>query len=88
MPKQSQVEDWFRRFEADTGCALGISPRSLAMRLKGLSFSEIEDFGADIVRRTILEQPDADAEKIAERRLRHWKKRFTAEWANTHEEGN
>ena len=88
MPKQRQVEDWFRRFEADTGCALGISPRSLARRLKGLSFSEIEDFGADIVRRTILAQPDADAEKIAEQRLRHWKKRFAVDRADICEGGN
>ena len=79
MPKQRQVEDWFRRFEADTGCALGISPRSLAMRLKGLSFSEIEDFGADIIRRTVLAYPDADAKRVVEQRLRHWKKRFTVE---------
>ena len=88
MPKQRQVEDWFRRFESDTGCALGISPRSLAMRLKGLSFSEIEDFGADVIRRTILAQPDADAEKIAEQRLRHWKKRFAVKGADTCEGGN
>ena len=88
MPKQSQVEDWFRRFEADTDCALGISPRSLAMRLKGLSFSEIEDFGADVIRRTILAQPDADAKDVVEQRLRHWKKRFAVKGANTYGEGN
>lgn len=88
MPRQGQIEEWFRRFESDTGYALGLSPRSLAMRLKGLSFAEVEDFGFDVLRRIVLEQPGADAKKISERRLRHWKKRFAMKQANAHQEGN
>lgn len=77
MPKQGQIEEWFRRFEKRTGYTLGLSPRSLAQRLKGLSFSEVEDFGTEVLRKVVLEQPDADIKKIVERRLCHWKKRFT-----------
>ena len=77
MPKQGQIEEWFRRFEKRTGYTLGLSPRSLAQRLKGLSFSEVEDFGTEVLRKVVLEQPDADIKKIVERRLFHWKKRFT-----------
>ncbi len=77
MPKQGQIEEWFRRFEQRTGHPLGLSPRSLAQRLRGLSFAEVEDFGTDVLRRIVLEQPDADSKAIVEQRLRHWKKRFT-----------
>ena len=77
QPKQGQIEEWFKRFEKRTGHPLGLSPRSLAQRLRGLSFAEVEDFGTDILRCIVLEQPDADVKSIVEQRLRHWKKRFT-----------
>jgi len=77
MPTQSQIEEWFKRFEKRTGHTLGLSPRSLAQRLQGLSFAEVEDFGTEVLRKVILEQPDAGVKKIVERCLCHWKKRFT-----------
>jgi len=77
MPQQSQIEQWFKRFEKITGHTLGLSPRNLAHRLKGMSFAEVEDFGTDVLRRIALNQPDADAIKIAEECLDQWEKRFT-----------
>ena len=76
-PTQGQIEDWFRRFEKRHKQPIGLSPRSLAQRLRGLSFSEVEDFGTDVLRKIVLEQPDADALGIVESRLRQWKRRFT-----------
>lgn len=82
-PTQGQIEEWFRRFAkrqdwaaGSTGSPLGFSPRSLAQRLAGLSFAEVEDFGTDVLRRVVLDQPGADPKAIVERRLRHWKKRY------------
>lgn len=77
MPKQGQIEEWFGRFEQRTGHSLGLSARSLAQRLRGLSFAEVEEFATDVLRRIALEQPGADCKAIVERRLRHWKKRYT-----------
>lgn len=76
-PKQGQVEEWFRRFEERTGLSLGISPRSLARRLAGVSFAEIEDFGNDILRRAVLAGPNPDMAKIVATRFENWKARFT-----------
>ena len=76
-PKQNQIEEWFRRFEKRTGHTLGHSPHSLAQSLKGLSFAEIEDFGSDVQRRVVLNQPGADIKKIAGQCLEQWKKRFS-----------
>ena len=86
MPKQGQIEEWFKRFEKRTEHTLGLSPRSLARRLRGLSFAEVEDFGTDVLRRIVLDQPNTDVKCIVEQRLRHWKKRFTLEDANVTEE--
>ena len=77
QPTQGQIEEWFKRFEKRTGHSLGLSPRSLAQRLKGLSYGEVEDFGTDVLRGIILDQSKTDVRKITEQRLRHWKKRFT-----------
>lgn len=76
-PTQGQIAEWFRRFEKRHGCSLGISRRGLAQRLRGLSFSEVEDFGMDVLRRIVLEQPAADTKAIVERRLQHWKTKFS-----------
>lgn len=76
MPKQGQVEEWFKRIEAQTGFELGRTPRSLAQSLKGLSFAEIEDFGFDVTRRIVLGQSRQSAKRITEQRLKYWKKRF------------
>ena len=83
MPTQAQIEEWFRRFSKRNDLAggrgggpLGYSVRSLAQRLRGLSFAEVEDFGTDVLRKIVLDQPEADPRKIVERRLLHWRKRY------------
>ena len=86
MPRRGQIEDWFSRFEARTGYGLSFSPRSLATRLQGLSFAEIEDFGVDVLRRIVLDEPDADVKKITSDRLRQWRKRYRVDLANEEEE--
>ena len=76
-PTQGQIEEWFRRFEKRHRQPLGLPPRSVAQRLRGLSFAEVEDFATDVLRKIALEQPDSGIKTIVERRLRHWKKRYT-----------
>jgi len=48
----------------------------LAKKLRGLSFSEIEQFGLDVQRRYVLGLPDSDLRKIVEERLKQWEQRF------------
>jgi AAA+ superfamily predicted ATPase len=76
MPKQGQIEEWFKRFEGRTGQELGLSPRNLAQNLKGLSFAEIEDFGSDVLRRITLSEPGTVVKKIAGQCLNQWGNRF------------
>ncbi len=79
IPRPGQIEEWFNRFEKRTGHTLGVSTRVLANRLKGLSYSEVEEFGNDVLRRIVLSQPGADISKITQQRLRQWAKRFSPE---------
>ncbi|MBK8637432.1 MAG: AAA family ATPase [Chromatiaceae bacterium] len=76
-PNQATLEEWFRRFQDRLGEPLGWPPRSLAMRLKGLSFAEAEQFGEDVLRRHVLALPDSNLKRIVQTRLEAWQQRFT-----------
>ena len=78
-PTQGQIETWLRGFERRSGHALGIHPRELARKLRGVSFAEVEDFCTDVLRKLVLDGPDARSGEILECRLRQWKQRFGVE---------
>ena len=78
-PTRGQLQDWFEKFQQRHGHTLGMSPRSFAQRLHGLSFDEVEGFGTDVLRKIALDEPGADVEGIVKSRLRHLKSRFRAE---------
>ena len=75
-PSVLQAEEWFRRFEVRFDVKLGVTPSTLAKKLKGLSFSELEQFAQDVQRRVVLEQHEANVPCIVEQRLQQWSQRF------------
>lgn len=75
-PTPSLAEEWFRRFEKRLGVKLGYSPATLAKRLKGHSFSDLEQFALDVQRQYVLRLPDGDMRKIVSERLKQWAERF------------
>ncbi len=82
-PSQKEVEEWLRRFEQRLGSKLSYSPATLARSLKGLSFSELEQFTLDVQRRYILAVPDSDLRKIVRERLEQWRHRFSSTSPNS-----
>lgn len=76
-PRPNEVEAWFDRFREQTGQPLGVSARTLAQKLCGLSFAELEDFCLDILRRSALAGPDADIRALVRSRLKHWGQRYS-----------
>lgn len=76
-PSLKDIEEWFYMFEKRSGISLGTKLiKNIASKLKGLSFSEIEQFAMDIQRRYILSLPDADIKRIVRERLKQWERRF------------
>lgn len=71
-PTPAQAEEWFRRFERGFDAPLPGSPKALAARLRGLSFSELEQFSLDVKRQFVLNIPEADLRSIITRRLQAW----------------
>jgi AAA+ superfamily predicted ATPase len=77
LPSPTQAEEWFKRFEKRLAINLGYSSCELAEKLKGLSYSELEQFGLDVQRRYILSIPEGDIRRIIGERLAQWSERFS-----------
>lgn len=73
-PTKAMVKKWLDMFQEHIGHSLGSTSKTLAEKLKGLSFGEIEDFALDIQRRYVLALPDANMKKILANRLSQLKK--------------
>ena len=76
QPSQRQIEEWYRAFEERTGHFFGMQPKDMARKLRGLSFAEVEEFCTDLLRKLVLDGPEARPKEILESCLRQWKNRF------------
>lgn len=72
-PSRSQATRFLEKLAIRFGGDLGFTPRTLADKLAGSSFAELEEFAQDVRRRAILEIPDADIKRIVQERLEHWR---------------
>ncbi|MGL5862365.1 MAG: AAA family ATPase [Phycicoccus sp.] len=64
--------EWLRSWSGRTGVKLGKSERTIADRLRDVSYAELEDFAIDVQRRQILDGFDADPSAVTERLLKAW----------------
>lgn len=78
-PTRAQIQQWFEDFQKRLEVPLSHSTTALADSLKGANFAELEEFGADILRRWILTAPGADIKKIVRDRLAQWKSKGVPE---------
>ncbi|HOV59173.1 MAG TPA: ATP-binding protein [Rhodanobacteraceae bacterium] len=81
-PTAEQRAAWFERFQQRIGVSLGLSPKTLATRLKVNSFSELELFCEDVHRRYVLALPGSDIRAIISERLEQWKNRVSSDAAS------
>ncbi|HET6929265.1 MAG TPA: ATP-binding protein [Candidatus Acidoferrum sp.] len=72
-PTVPLIAEFLGRFFQELGQPVSISPAALARKLKGASFSELEDFTCDVARRHVLTLPESDLNKIVRDRLQQWK---------------
>lgn len=70
-PTLAQATRFLKSLAARFGGDLGCTPRTLADKLAGASFAELEEFALDVRRRAVLELPDGDVRRIVRERLEH-----------------
>lgn len=79
-PSREGKIEWLKYWSAKTELDFGLSPRTIAERLVGVSYAELEEFALDVQRKTILSGPDARNGYEATRQLlEQWTKRAGAE---------
>lgn len=72
-PDQKQIEEYFSLAAKRFNFSLGLTPRMLAEKLVGASYSDLEGFASDVARTYVLSLPGADAKEIASKKLQSWK---------------
>lgn len=82
-PTRQQIGEWYCAFERRAGRSFGIEPRDIARKLYGLSFAEVESFCIDLLRKIVLDGPDARPKEILNCRLKQWKNRLETMSADT-----
>jgi SpoVK/Ycf46/Vps4 family AAA+-type ATPase len=74
-PTPTQIAEWFRLAGERWKLPTTLVPRSIAQRVQFESFSEIEEFALDVVRRTVLAQGGEEAGAILAERIEQWEMR-------------
>lgn len=75
LPTRENLEEWFERFQQRTNVSLELASSTLAKKLLGVNFAEVEEFGSTVMRRFVLEQPGSDMKKIVDKTLKMWTSR-------------
>lgn len=71
-PSREQATKFLNTLAARLG-PLGLASRTLADRLAGASFAELEQFALDVRRRYVLQLPDGKLPAITQSRLKQWR---------------
>lgn len=75
-PTRAQLTAFIASISGRTKVTFGLADETIAKKLLGLSFSEVEEFCLSVVRRAVLDQKTDDAKNIVYSRLEQWKKRL------------
>lgn len=78
QPTRAAKIEWLSAWSQRTGVALGLAPKTIAERLPGVSFAELEEFALDVQRRSILSGPEPHAREVTQLVLKRWAARSRA----------
>ena len=76
-PNKKQVVLYIDRISQKSKCNFNYSSQTLSEKLKGNSYSEIEEFCTDIIRKAVLQHKQDDARTIVSQSLKQWQIRFS-----------
>lgn len=73
LPSRAQATRYLEKLAQRFGGDLGYAPRTIADKLAGASFAELEEFALDVRRRAVLAGPDVNVRRIVQERLEYWR---------------
>lgn len=74
-PSPTQIDQFVARLFSKLQLTSGFNYPKIGTRMRGATYSEIEDMFRDLARRAVLEGPDADVGRILRDRLVAWRQR-------------
>lgn len=77
QPTRACLTEWFERFQRRIKEPLGVAPLTLAKKMLGYNFAEVEEFGTSVYRQFVLDQPGGKLPDIINRTLKQWGTRTT-----------
>ncbi|WP_322981336.1 ATP-binding protein [Pseudomonas sp. C11] len=77
VPTRSQLTAFVSSFSQRSKVNFGLAAETIAKRLLGLSFSEVEEFCVGVMRKAVLDQKTENAKVITLSKLEQWKSRLT-----------
>jgi SpoVK/Ycf46/Vps4 family AAA+-type ATPase len=76
MPTRAQLAAFIDSIGSRCQVNYGLAAETIAKRLLGQSFSEVEEFCLSVIRRAVLEQRVDDAKIITQAKLEQWRNRL------------
>jgi len=76
-PLEKQIRQYIETFVQRTKVNFNYSSQTLAEKLKGLSYAEVEDFCTDVVRQAVLNRKQDNARDIVSEKIKHLENRFS-----------
>lgn len=75
-PTVTAIQRFLEGLAENSDLELGYAPRTLAQQLRGLNFSDVEEFVLDCMRTYVLSLPDGDLRRITSSKLDQWRPRI------------
>jgi len=72
LPSRSRIEEYFEKFQRKHNIKFEYASSTLAKKMLGCNFSELEEFGISVLRQHVLNMPNSDMKKIIAKELRGW----------------
>jgi len=77
MPTRANIALWLEKFQQQHNIKFGLATETIAKKLLGANYSEVEEFGLSVLRRYILCIPDSNIKEIVADELKSWSSRTT-----------
>ena len=75
MPTRANISLWLEKFQQKHNVNFEFASETIAKKLIGSNYSEIEEFGLSILRRHILSLPEENIKEIVSEELKNWNSR-------------
>lgn len=77
MPTRANISLWVEKFQQQHKIKLGFASETVAKKLMGANYAEVEEFGLSILRKYVLSLPNSNIKNIVSEELKNWNNKTT-----------